>query len=168
MKKIKAIIIIEMIIISMFCLSMNKTIIKYKPITLGISGTTEVKQKPKPKPVINYSSSYRTRMTSFWVGDDCNSGDMTASGKSSKDFGVNGNGWYTWNGMLVIATASHRLGNTNQRTYNLYDQVTLVINGNTYKAVVLDVCGACMRDNRIDLFVKDYASAIDTNVEIRK
>jgi len=168
MKLIKKIIIGEMIVISIMCLSINKTIIKYKPITLSMNGSSLVKEKPKPKPVVRQSRSYTTRMTSFWVGDDCNSGDMTASGKSSKDFGVNGNGWYTWNGMLVIATASHRLGNTNQRTYNLYDQVTLVINGNTYRAVVLDVCGACMRDNRIDLFVKDYASAIDTSVEIRK
>lgn len=168
MKIIKRIIWVEMLIITIMYLRINKTIVKYKPITLGMSGSVEVKEKPKPKPVVRQSSSYRTRMTSFWVGDDCNSGDMTASGKSSKDFGINEHGWYTWNGMLVIATASNRLGNTNQRTYNLYDQVTLVINGNTYKAVVLDVCGACMRDNRIDLFVKDYASAIDTNVEIRK
>ena len=48
MKKIKAIIIVEMIIISIFCLSMNKTIIKYKPITLSMNGTSEVKEKPKP------------------------------------------------------------------------------------------------------------------------
>ena len=163
---IKRIIWVEMLIITIMCLRINKTIIKYKPITLSMSGIAEVKEKPKPD--VRQSNSYRTRMTSFWIGDDCNSEDMTASGKSSKDFGVNEHGWYTWNSMLVIATASHRLGNTNQRTYNLYDQVTLVINGNTYRAVVLDVCGACMRDNRIDLFVKDYASAIDTNVEIRK
>jgi len=166
MKRIIGVIILELVLIAYMSIQVEIVKSKPDPIVLGINVTSEIKGKPKP--VVRQSNSYRTRMTSFWVGDDCNSEDMTASGKSSKDFGINEHGWYTWNGMLVIATASHRLGNTNQRTYNLYDQVTLVINGVSYKAVVLDVCGFCQIDNRIDLFVKDRASAIDTNVEIRK
>lgn len=109
---------------------------------------------------------YKTRITSYWVNDECNSIDMTASGKTSKDFKLNENGWYTWNNMLVIATASERLGKTNQRTYKLYETLELKIKGKTYKAVVLDVCGACMRDNRIDLYVKDKSHMIDTTIEV--
>jgi hypothetical protein len=30
-----------------------------------------------------------------------------------------------------------------------------------YEAIVLDKCGACKRDRRIDLFVTDKASGID-------
>lgn len=167
MKRIIGVIILELVIIAYMTIQVEIIKVKPDPIVLGINGTSEVKGKPKPKPVVYNSRSYTTRMTSFWTGDDCNSEDMTASGKSSRDFQTNGNGWYTWNGMLVIATASNRLGSTNQKTYNLYDQVTLVINGVSYRAVVLDVCGACQRHNRIDLFVKDRASAIDTNVEIK-
>ena len=108
----------------------------------------------------------RARITSYWENDDCNSEDMTASGKSSKDFQLNDKGWYTWNGMLVIATASTRLGKTNQRTYRLYEEIYIKINDIVYKAVVLDVCGACMRDNRIDLYVKDRASMVDQIIEV--
>lgn len=120
---------------------------------------------PREKIVVK-ENRYKTRVTSYWVNDECNSIDMTASGKSSKDFKLNDKGWYTWNGMLVVATASKRLGNTNQKTYKLYDQITLVINGISYKAVVLDVCGACMRDNRIDLFVKNRASMVDGTIDV--
>ena len=107
-----------------------------------------------------------TRLTSYWVNDDCNSEDMTASGKTTKDFKLNSNGWYTWNGMLIVATASNRLGKTSQKTYNLYDEIELIINDRQYTAVVLDVCGACMKYNRIDLFVKNKESMIDQQIKI--
>ena len=123
-------------------------------------------QKPTPEPIVEQPKSHNSRMTSYWVGDDCNSEDMTASGKTTRDFELNDKGWYTWNDMLVIATASKRLGKTNQRTYRLYEEIYIKINDIVYKAVVLDVCGACMRDNRIDLFVKDRASMIDQQVEV--
>lgn len=116
--------------------------------------------------VIEVERTYTARITSYWENDDCNSEDMTASGKSSKDFQLNDKGWYTWNGKLVVATASTRLGRTNQRTYRLYDELTLIINGERYDAIVLDVCGACMRDNRIDLYVKDKQHMIDQRIEV--
>lgn len=111
-------------------------------------------------------NTYKTRLTSYWVNDDCNSADMTASGKSSKDFQLNDKGWYTYNGKLVVATASYRLGRTNQRTYKLYEELTLIINGTSYEAIVLDVCGSCMIYNRIDLYVKDKQHMIDQQIEI--
>ena len=83
------------------------------------------------------------------------------------DFGVNNNGWFIYNGKLVVATASTRLGATNMRTYNLYDELILNIDGVDYNAIVLDVCGACQRDNRIDLFVSSVIYAKDTSIEVR-
>ena len=107
---------------------------------------------------------YETRLTSFYTGDECNTGSITASGLSTENFETNDKGWYTYQDKLVVATANKRLGTTNMKTYNLYDELILVINGEQYKAIVLDVCGACMRYNRIDLFVSGKHSVIDTKI----
>lgn len=115
---------------------------------------------------IKKRETYTTRMTSFWPGDECNTSTITASGKSTINFQVNNKGWYTWNGKIVVATANTRLGKTNQKVYKLYDEFDIEIDGQIYRAVVLDVCGACMRDNRIDLFTSNAASAKDTKVSI--
>ena len=127
-----------------------------------------IKEPLEEQTIINEKETIvrETRLTSYWVNDDCNSKDMTASGKTTKDFKLNSNGWYTWNGMLVVATASNRLGKTNQKTYKLYDEIELIINDKQYTAVVLDVCGACMKYNRIDLFVKNKESMIDQQIKI--
>lgn len=114
------------------------------------------------------------RMTYYYPGDSDGSGSVTASGKSSKDFKLNENGWYTYNGKLVVATASNRLlnwksyKNSKEPTYNLYDELILNINGQDYEAIVMDVCGACMKDRKIDLFVKDRSSGLDTKINVRK
>ena len=115
---------------------------------------------------IKKRTSYSTRMTSFWPGDECNTSTITASGKTTNNFQVNNKGWYTWNGKLVVATASTRLGKTSQRTYKLYDEFDIIIDNETYRAIVLDVCGACMRDNRIDLFTTSAKTARDTQVSV--
>ena len=112
-------------------------------------------EEAKKKAEAAKKRSFTTRLTSYWVNDECKSKDMTASGLYSKHFQVNDKGWYTYKGMLVVATASTRLGKTSMKTFKLYDQITLVIKGKSYKAIVLDVCGACMKYNRIDLYVID-------------
>ena len=119
----------------------------------------EEEEKRKAEEEAKKARTFTTRLTSYWVNDECNSADMTASGLYSVHFQLNENGWYTYKGMLVVATASTRLGKTNMKTFKLYDQITLVIKGKSYRAIVLDVCGACMRDNRVDLYVKDGAHA---------
>ena len=125
-----------------------------------------IKKEPEPEPIIEEPRHHSTRLTSYWVNDDCGSKDITASGKTSANFQLNDKGWYTWNGMLVIATASTRLGRTNQRTYRLYEEIYIKINDIVYKAVVLDVCGLCQIENRIDLYVKDRASMVDQMIEV--
>lgn len=113
-------------------------------------------------------NSYETRMTSYYADDGYGTGDTTASGLSPVNFETNENGWYTYNGKLVIATASTRLGYTDMRTYTLYDELTLNIDGTDYDAVVLDVCGACMRHNRIDLFVSGSWAVKDTIITVKE
>lgn len=113
------------------------------------------------------------RMTYYYTNDNTNSSDTTASGKKTKDFQINSKGWYTYQGKLVVATASARLlswekfKNSTQKTYNLYDTLTLTIQGIEYQAIVLDVCGACMLNNKIDLFVSNRESGLDTQIKVK-
>ena len=80
MKIIKRIIWAEMLIITIICLSLRGTIIKYKPITLGMSGNSLVKEKPKPiikKQPRQSNGSYK--LTHY--GADCGAcSGITASG----------------------------------------------------------------------------------------
>ena len=136
-------------------------------INVPIKLEEEVPQKEiVEEPIIEEPSTYTTRMTSYYSGDECNTGSITASGLGENDFDINENGWYTYQGKLVIATASTRLGYTDMRTYNLYDDINVIIDGIRYESIVIDVCGACMWDNRIDLFVSSGQYAVDKYVEV--
>ena len=124
----------------------------------------EVVEEVQAPEVVEEPNSYTTRMTSYYPEEG---ETTTASGLEIYNFGVNQNGWFTYNGKLVVATASRRLGVTNMRTFNLYDELTLNIDGIDYDAIVLDVCGACQRDNRIDLFASSYIYAKDTQITVK-
>lgn len=121
----------------------------------------------EPAPVLNV---YDTRMTSFYPAE---SSDCTGSGLCSWDFGVNENGWYTYNGKLVVATATQYLANQGWyladgvHTFRYYDEITLVIDGVEYQAIVLDSCGNSMKTDRIDLFVIDANSIKDTQISVK-
>ena len=123
------------------------------------------------EPVVEVSNEYTTRMTSFYPAE---SSDCTGSGLCSWDFGVNDNGWYTYNGKLVVATATQYLANQGWylapgvHTYRYYDEITLVIGGIEYQAIVLDSCGSSMRTDRIDLFVTGADTVKDTMIEVRR
>lgn len=54
-----------------------------------------------------------------------------------------------------------------KRYFKYYDEVTLIIDGETYTGIVLDSCGACMKRNIIDLFVSNSSSSITTNITIQ-
>lgn len=131
----------------------------------------EVVEETYVEPVVEVSNEYTTRMTSFYPAE---SSDCTGSGLCSWDFGVNENGWYTYNGKLVVATATQYLANQGWylapgvHTYRYYDEITLVIDGVEYQAVVLDSCGSSMRTDRIDLFVRDAGSVKDTTISVRR
>jgi hypothetical protein len=126
-------------------------------------GTKKVEEKTA---VENNSMQYR--MTFYATDDGYGTGSVTASGKSTKDFQINENGWYTYQGKLVVATASTRLGKTNQKTYKLYDELEITIKGKKYDAIVLDACGACMKGKKIDLFVSSTKYGYDGQVTVVK
>lgn len=127
----------------------------------------EIAQAEYEEPVVE-ETSYTTRMTSYYTNDGYGTSNITASGLTTNNFEINENGWYTYNGKLVIATASTRLGYTEMRTYNLYDEITLNIDGIEYEGIVVDVCGACQRHNRIDLFVSNANSVKDTIISVKE
>lgn len=141
-------------------ITIQKEKVVYEPkndILESVEETQETYQEP-------IQDTYTTRMTSYYPEEG---ETMTASGLGINNFQVNDKGWFTYNGMLVIATASYRLGSTDMRTYNLYDEIIINIDGLDYHAIVLDVCGACQKYNRIDLFASSVKYAKDTNVTVK-
>ena len=98
------------------------------------------------------------RFTRFWPGEGSS---CTGTGLCAWDFQLNDKGWYTYKGKLVIATATPYLigkgwSKKDGITYHkYYETLILNIDGINYDAIVLDSCGACMKKNIIDLFVRD-------------
>ena len=78
-------------------------------------------------------------------------------------------GWYTYQGKLVVATATPYLLNygyskkSSIRYFKYYDTFTIYINGGKYEAIVLDSCGAAMSKPIIDLFVAGPEHSITLN-----
>ena len=99
------------------------------------------------------------KLTYYYTGDPYGSGTCTASGKCIKHFQTNEKGWYTYQGKVVIATATNsyikksKYGFRENITYrNLYDEIEITINNKKYQAIVLDICGYCHKEERIDIF----------------
>lgn len=115
------------------------------------------------------------RFTSFWPDDG--SGSMTASGLGVEDFGTNAQGWFTYQGRVVVAAATEEcLESTagacrkysklpeGYQLHRLFDELTLLIDGIEYPAIVLDHCGASFWDEerqRYDVYVIDDDHLID-------
>lgn len=141
---------------------------KYQPI--GIVEPEPIVEKTQEQ----ISNSYTTRMTSFWSNDGYGTNECTGSGKCSWDFGVNEKGWYTYQGKLVVATATTYLAkqgwkvNTGVHLYKYYEELVLTIDGVEYDAIILDSCGSSMKTDRIDLFVSNGSSARDTMINVRR
>ena len=90
--------------------------------------TTTKKKTTVKKSTTNKSSSsnhYTTRLTSFWPSENHGENNCTASGLCKQHMTANENGWYMYQGRLAIATASTRLGSSKQKTYKLFQKVTL-------------------------------------------
>lgn len=133
----------------------------------------EVVEEAKQQPIIE-TNNYQTRLTSFYANDGYGTGSCTGSGLCETNFEINDKGWYTYQGKLVLATATPYLLNYGYglsdgiETYRYYDEITLNIDGISYQGIVIDSCGICMTDNRIDLFVSNKESVKDTIVEVIK
>ena len=116
----------------------------------------------------------QVRFTNYYEGDG-SSGSVTGSGLSTADFEINSLGWYTYQGKVVIATATWECirsetgacKNYNSvpkgfEVYNYYDEVEIVIDGVSYQSIVLDSCGGSYWNEdlqRVDIFIanSDYA-----------
>ena len=156
----------------------NKTYSKIEKIVDNIpKNNTKIEKSVETMPendTISQSNvtSYTTRLTSFYANDGYGTGSCTGTGLCENDFQVNENGWYTYQGKLVLATATPYLLNYGYgladgiMTYNYYDEVTVIIDDISYQAIIVDSCGVCMVDNRIDLFVSNRESVKDTMVEV--
>ena len=110
--------------------------------------------------IITEPEKHNYRLTSFYK-DYC-----TGSGLCKNNFQLNDKGWYTYNGKLVVATATPYMINVfgkkeNKLYFKYWDEIRMTIDGVDYDAIVLDTCGACYRDERVDLMVQDAAHVID-------
>lgn len=142
-----------------------------KITTYNVSGISSLQSShllTEPKPIVEETKEeiYKYRLTSYYPGDSCNSGQCTGSGLCTKDFQVNKYGWYTYKGKLVLAAATTYLQNKfgvkeNKLYFKYYDEVTLTIDGVEYTGVILDTCGACYKAEKIDLYVSNKESVVD-------
>ena len=149
--------------------------------TYNVSGVSSLQSShlldkyvpPAPEPVIEtpivkakQEPAKKYRLTSFYANDELKTGDCVGAGFCWWDFGVNEKGWYTYDGKLVLAAATtylqKKFGTREGITYfKYYDEVNITIDGVVYPGIILDTCGACYRDVRLDLMVKDGNSVID-------
>lgn len=117
------------------------------------------------------------RFTSYFINDYSGSGSITSSGLGIDDFEVNEMGWYTYDGKVVMAAATVQCLEASSGAcakytelpegysiHQIYDELTIFLNGNNYAAIVLDSCGASFWEEerqRYDIFVQDSASVYD-------
>lgn len=152
----------------------GEEILTKEDLSLSINEPVQEEVKTTEQEIIQEPTALTYRMTYYHPGDGTNSGTCTASGLCTNAFSTNSRGWFTYKGKLVVATAHaslkswDRYANSTQKTYKLYDELTLTIEGQDYEAIVLDKCGACMSSGKIDLFVKDKASGLDTTIQVKK
>lgn len=132
-------------------------------------------------PAIKQEVKTPYRLTSYYTNDSTGSGLCTGSGKCTKDFEVNEQGWYTYENKVVLAAATTvclsatrcACGNWNTRQsdityYSYFQELEIEIDEIRYGAVVLDSCGGCMllKDadggfGRMDIFVHGKENRLD-------
>ncbi len=132
-------------------------------------------EMPLKEPENNEIEGIKYRLTSYYTGDNTNSGSYVGAGIHTREFKINSKGWYTYKGKLVLAGATEELlrsgysvkgGNVRQEGkhyFRYYDTVKLEIDGIIYDGIIIDSCGASMwyGETRLDLFVSNKASAVD-------
>lgn len=173
-----------MLIIPIICLlapiktqgvEIKEEVKEIKEVKEEVKNIPTIEQDYLDSPVIEEPTlEYETRMTSYYAGDELNTGSTTGSGLSPINFEINDKGWYTYQGKLVVATATDYLlkyGFTladGVHTYKYYDEITLNIDGIDYRAIVLDSCGSSMTTGRIDLFVSGSDYVKDTMIKVKE
>lgn len=126
---------------------------------------------------LDYEVYSKVRFTNYHVGDG-SSTHRTGSKLTTYDFEINSQGWYTYDGKVVVATATWECINSDvgackqynsvprgYNVYNYFDELEIVVNGKIYQAIVLDSCGGSYwneKYQRIDIFISDESYYIDT------
>ena len=121
----------------------------------------------------------QVRFTSYHPGDSTGSGKCTASLLCTDSFETNENGWYTYEGKVVVAAATYACtalktgvcGNYNElpsgfKQYNLHDEFLIEVNDVQYEAIVLDICGGSYwpeEYQRYDIYVDGREHVVNTN-----
>lgn len=151
------------------------TIVTFLIIVLLLLFIQIYSTKPVPEPevievviteIITEKAAHYTREKVMFTSYN---GSITSTGHTPKDFNINSEGWYTYQGYVVIATATHicvQVENGACGKYNDYkdthhyftlmDVITIHINNKDYEAIILDSCGACNWDEdyqRVDIFI---------------
>lgn len=133
------------------------------------------KELSEVETVVNYTyvveePAYKAIFTNYYVGDG-SSTKKTGSGLTTDNFVLNEDGFYTYNGYVVVATASWQgiwsdepvLKDVKDVPYGYHvyhygDTFKFVLNGKEYEAIVLDTCGKSYEEadkyQRIDVFTR--------------
>ena len=133
--------------------------------TIRISGESVIKEvepkytetiiRPKVIEPITEISLIDITLTRYYPNDSTGSDKCTAT-KCTSDFEVNDKGWFTYQGKVVMATATYACQKycknrakygplpSDYRIYNFYDEIQFELEGAKYTGIVLDSCGACM------------------------
>ena len=149
---------------------------KNKKLQKQIKSAANVTNKPVTRSVNTSTSTTfanQYKLTSFWANDGSGSGNCTGTGLCTKDFQINDKGWYTYQGKLVIGAATPYLlkygykKRNNIRYFKYYETINLIIDNIEYQGIILDSCGACMKNNILDLFVSGKKSSITKKIFIK-
>ena len=109
----------------------------------------------------NKTNSGQYKFTGYYFGNggpsDDDDGNL-GSGVKHEQLKVNNEGWYTYNGKVVLASSTNallKIGNYKKRDnihyFNYFDEVTFEYNGTKYTGIILDSCGAAMKSNIMDI-----------------
>ena len=157
--------------------SVNETLIELQKESVEVP-TEGIELSNIPVEVAEYQEVY---FTNYYQGDGSSTsrvGANTPDGEriTTDLFEVNEMGWYTYNGKVVVATATHECIKSNYEAcalyneyeegityYSYHDEIEIEVKGVRYKAIVLDSCGKSHDKeylnkydeglNRIDIFV---------------
>lgn len=137
----------------------------FETVVINTQAYESIEKEPLECPTQDEFETTDVYFTNYHYGDG-SSGDTTASGLQIKDFEVNDEGMYTYDGKVVIATANMiRFPRGIVEGYNsheLFEEFTIRLNDKEYPAIVLDVCGACY--GMFDEFLQRYDIFATKNV----
>ena len=147
-------IVLLLVIIALSCAPKPAAVLPPKQMIQPVAATL---------PEIQETEDVEIVFTNFFPKDSTGSTHRTGSGKSTKDFKLNKQGWCTYDGFVVVGTATYECIRSNDdgckkytsvpegiALFNYWDTFRFEYGGVYYDAVVLDSCGACHVFNEFD------------------